>query len=87
MKYYVIIRENIIKLYVLLWENLLTEKKPKYIFKYANEIIRAYIYITYMCVCIYTHMHVYFYTYYYREIVSTFLRMLTSSKVSLMHFW
>lgn len=27
MKYYVIIRENNIKLHVLLWENLLTEKK------------------------------------------------------------
>ena len=27
MKHYVIIRENNIKLHVLLWENLLTEKK------------------------------------------------------------
>ena len=68
MKYYVIIRENIIKLHVLLWENLLTEK-TKYIVKYANDIIRACIYIIYMYVCIYTHMHIYFYTYNYREIV------------------
>lgn len=29
MKYYVIVRENIIKLHVLLWENLLTEKKKQ----------------------------------------------------------
>ena len=44
-------------------------RKKKHIFKYINNIIRACIHITYMCVCIQTCMHVYLCAYNYREIV------------------